>query len=57
MVANQTACSRVEQKFVIKFLLAEKSKPCEIYPRMCIKKYVLVKKEMLTNMLNIVFPW
>ena len=35
MVANQTKCSRLEQRFVIKFLLAEKCKPCEIYGRKC----------------------
>ena len=34
MAANQTECSRIEQKFVIKVLVAEKCKLCEIY-RMC----------------------
>ena len=31
MVVNQTECSRL----VIKSLVAEKYKPCEIYRRMC----------------------
>ena len=35
MDANQTQCSKLEQRFVIKFLVAEKYKPCEIYKRMC----------------------
>ena len=30
-VENQTEYSRLEQRSVIKFLLAEKCKPCEIY--------------------------
>ena len=34
--ANQTQCSRLEQKSVINFLVAENFKPCEIYKRMCI---------------------
>ena len=28
---NQTDCSKLEQRFVIKFLVADKGKPCEIY--------------------------
>ena len=35
MAANQPACSRFEQRSVIKFLLTEKCKPCEIYKKMC----------------------
>ena len=35
MVANQRKCSRLEQRSVIKFLVAEKYKPCKIYRRMC----------------------
>ena len=34
MVANQTECFRLEQKPAIKFLVAEKCKPYEIYRRM-----------------------
>ena len=34
MAANQTESSRLEQRSVIKFLVAEKCKPCEIYRRM-----------------------
>ena len=33
MAAIQTVCSR--QMSIIKFLLAEKCKPCDIYRRMC----------------------
>ena len=35
IAANQTDCSRLEQRFVIKFMLAEKCKSCEDYGRMC----------------------
>ena len=35
MASNQVESSRLEQKSVIKFLMAEKYKPCEIYRRMC----------------------
>ena len=34
MTANQTQSTRLEQRFVIKFMVAEKCKPCEIYSRM-----------------------
>ena len=33
MVENQIVCSRLEQRSVMKFLLAEKCKQCEIYRR------------------------
>ena len=35
MVANQTKCPRLEQRSVIKLLVAEKCKPYEIYRRIC----------------------
>ena len=35
MITNQTECSRLEQRSVIKCSVAEKCKPCEIYKRMC----------------------
>ena len=35
IVANQTERSKIEQRSVIKFLVAEKSQPCEIYGRTC----------------------
>ena len=35
MVMNQTECSSLEQRSVIKFLLTEKCKSCEIYRKMC----------------------
>ena len=34
MMAIQTDCSSLEQRSVIKFLVSEKCKPCEIYRRM-----------------------
>ena len=36
MVTNQTQCLKLEQRPVVKFLVAEKCKPCEIYRRMCV---------------------
>ena len=36
IAANQTERFRLEQRSVIKFLAAEKYKPCEIYREMCI---------------------
>ena len=35
MVANITECSRFTERSVIKFLIAEKWKPCEIYEEAC----------------------
>ena len=35
MAANQTVCFRLKQKSVIKSLMVEKYKPCELYRRMC----------------------
>ena len=35
MVANQTEFTRLEQRSVIKYLMTENCKPCEIYKRMC----------------------
>ena len=35
MVANQTESSRLEQRSVIIFLVAEKCKLCDTYRRMC----------------------
>ena len=32
---DKSECSRLEQRSVIKFLVADKCKPCEIYRRMC----------------------
>ena len=34
MVANQTQCSKFQQRSIMKFLVADKYKPCEIYRRM-----------------------
>ena len=35
MLANQIECTRFEQRSVIKYLVAEKCKLCEIYRRIC----------------------
>ena len=35
MAANQTDCCKFEQRSVIKFLVGKKSKPYEIYGRIC----------------------
>ena len=35
MVANQTKCFKIEQRFVIKFFVAETCKPGETYRRIC----------------------
>ena len=43
MATNQTGCSMLEQRSVIKFWLAEKCKPCEC--DRC-KKQVLVKRNV-----------
>ena len=49
--------SRLEQKSVIKFLVAEKCKPCEIYKRICDKyREECFSKKMLTNKLKIDLP-
>ena len=60
IVANQTGCSRFEQRSFIKFLVAEKCKPCKIYRTMgdvygeanfCQKVYkYLQSKHGLANM-------
>ena len=54
MAANQTECSKLDQRSVIKFITIEKCKLCEIYKWMCgvyKEKQVLVKN-ILTNGLN-----
>ena len=59
MVANQTKGSRLEQRTVTKFLMAEKYKPCEVYRRMCdmYREVGLNKKEkVITNWLNMILP-
>ena len=35
MVANYRKCSRLKEKFIMKFVVAEKCKLCETYRRMC----------------------
>ena len=58
MVANETDCSSLEQKSVIKFLVIGKCKPWEIYRRMCdvYGEDCFSKKKFFTNGLNIVLP-
>ena len=53
MVANQTKCSLFEQRSLIKFLVANKCKPCEIYRRIC-DGYgkACFRKKIFTNGLN-----
>ena len=45
MVANQTKCSKLEQRSVIKLLMAENCKPCEITEETVMRpqKHALVK--------------
>ena len=58
MIANQVKCSRLEQRSIIKFLLAENCKPCEIYRRICdvYGEARFIKKKMFTNRLNMSLP-
>ena len=54
MAANQTECSLLEQNYVIKFLVVEKCKPCEIYWRVCnVYGEAYFSQKMFTNKLNI----
>ena len=48
MAANQTECFRLEQRSVMKVLLAKKCKPYEIYTRnvMCAEKHVNKKRRL-----------
>ena len=53
MVENQTKCSKLEQKSIIKLLMAEKSKPCEIYKRICgVYGEACFNQKMFTNGIN-----
>ncbi len=54
MVVNQTTRSRLEQKSVIKSFLADKYKPCGIYPR--IYRAAYFSRKIFTNWLNMVLP-
>ena len=55
VIQNGWKLNRLEQRSVIKFLLAEKCKPCEIYRRLYNEygEACLVKK-MFTNALNMI---
>ena len=57
MVANKTECSGVEQRSILKFLVAKKCKPWEIYRRMWnVYGEVCFSKKIFTNRLNMSFP-
>ena len=43
---GKSDCSRLEQRSVIEFLVAEKCKLCETYWRKCMEKYISVKKKV-----------
>ena len=47
MAINQIKCSKFEQRSVIKFLVAEKCKPSEIYWKM--RDKIILVKELFTN--------
>ena len=49
MAANQTECSRLEQRSVIKFLMAAKCNLCNFIQELvlCTEKHALVKKTVL----------
>ena len=56
MPPNQIACSTLEQKSVIKFLVAQKCKPYQIYRRKCDVYgdafFLVINKRMFTNGLS-----
>ena len=57
MVSNQTECSRFEQRYVIKFSVSEKYKPCEIYRRISdVYREACFSLKMFINGLNISLP-
>ena len=56
MAANQTDSSRLQQRYVTKFLVAEKGKPCEIFTEECVmyeEKIYFYKKKLFPRELNI----
>ena len=58
MVSNQTAYSKLEQRSVSKFLIAEKCKQCEIYRKIndVYGEACLSQNKILTNGLNAGLP-
>ena len=58
ITANQTESSRLEQRSVIRCLVAEKYKQYEIYKRMynVYREKIFVKERMYTNGINMGFP-
>ena len=56
MATNQAEYSKLEQRSVKIFLLAEKYKPCEIYLRICdVYREACFSQKMFTNGLNMVY--
>ena len=57
IVVNLTEYSRLEQRSVMKFLMAENCKPCEIYRRIWeVYREAYFSIKMFTNMLNMSLP-
>ena len=57
MVSNQAEYSKLEKRFVIKVLGAEKCKSCEIYRRMCdVYEEARFCRKIFINGLNIGLP-
>ena len=53
MAADQVECFRLKQRSVIKFLLVEKSKPYEIYRKICdVHREECFSQKMFANRLN-----
>ena len=56
-MVNKTECSRLEQRSVIKFSVAEKCKLCEIYWRMCdAYREAYFSQKRFRNCLNMGLP-
>ena len=54
MTVNQTDCSKLEERSVITFLVAEKCKPCEIYRRISdVYGEACFNQNIVVNRLNI----
>ena len=55
---GKSECTRLEQRSIIKFLLVEKCKPCEIYNRLCdvYGEAYFSKKKIFPNGLNVALP-
>ena len=57
MVSNQTECSSIEQSSFLKYLVASRYKPWEIYRKMCdLYREACFSQNILTNGLNMGLP-